>query len=242
MTQTEYSRAPEERTVRMMPAVRRLATRLARRLPRHVPMDDLVAAGYEGLSAAQRRFDPARGQPFEAYAKRRIRGAMLDELRASDPLSRDQRAHLNGIAHAVRALRVRIGHTPGAEEIAHEMGISLETYWDHLSAARMTATMPYCEELDANAIMHGSYAEPADERLHDKERARAVSHAIEALPHRLQWILQLHYRQGLTLRQIGNVLGVSESRISQLCAVAVRRLRELCHDYVAGGCAGVACR
>src|ERR1700722_10535398 len=131
---------PHDFAQRMMPIIRRIAYQIARRLPRHVCVDDLVGAGCEGLVGALARFDPARAEGFESYVELRIRGAMMDELRSRDPLSRDQRTHAKQIATATRAARARLGRAPAADEIAAELGIPLETYWERLTAAATDAT------------------------------------------------------------------------------------------------------
>jgi RNA polymerase sigma factor for flagellar operon FliA len=231
--------APRDLALRMMPTIHRIARQLAQRLPRHIRIDDLVGAGCQGLVSALARFDPARGEGFESYAEFRIRGAMLDELRACDPLSRDQRAHANRIAVATRALHGRLGRTPGADEIAAELGISLDTYWERLSAAStgIVSSLDGDEERNSIAQIPDPSAEAADDHLVRKQLKQAINRAIASLPERLQRILELHYGENLTLRQIGELLGVSESRVCQLQSEAVRRIRELCQDHLGDGAA-----
>ena len=225
--------------VRMMPALHRIAYELARRLPRHVRIDDLVGAGREGLVSAIARFDPAHGEGFEAYAECRMRGAMLDELRACDPLSRAQRAHANHIAASTRALIARLGRAPAADEIARELGVSLDTYWEWLAAGATGVAFSFDAdsfdaEDDSAVQFHDPRVEPADESLARKQRKDAVNRALEALPARSRQILVLHYAEGLTLREIGELLGLCESRVCQIQIESVGRLRELCGAHITG--------
>ena len=224
---------PYDLARRMIPTIHRIAHQLARRLPRHINIDDLVSAGYEGLVTAYTRFDPSRGEGFESYAEFRIRGAMLDDLRASDPLSRDQRAHANKIAAATHALRARLGRAPASDEIAAELGITLEVYWQQLTAAAtdVTTSLDRDDGFDTCFQVHDPHAEPTDEHLCRKEFKRAISHAIDTLPERLQSVLELHYGEGLTLREIGEMFNVTESRVCQLRSEAIRLVRERCEEH-----------
>src|SRR6185437_2198696 len=219
---------PSDLAARMMPTVHRVARKLARRLPQHIRVDDLVGAGCQGLVDAIARFDVARSEKFESYAELRIRGAMLDELRAHDPLSRDQRAAAKRIATATRVLGARLGRAPGADEVAAEMGISLRAYWDMLATSATAASTPIEDDEDTAVAVRDTHAEPADDLLCRKQLADAVTRAVGELPPRLQRVLELHYVEGLTLKQIGEVFGVTESRACQLCGDAIKRLRALC--------------
>jgi RNA polymerase sigma factor FliA len=224
---------PYDLARRMIPTIHRIAHQLARRLPRHINIDDLVSAGYEGLVTAYTRFDPARGEGFEAYAEFRIRGAMLDDLRANDPLSRDQRAHANKIAAMTHALRARLGRAPASDEIAAELGITLEVYWQQLtaSATDVSTSLDREDGFDAFFQVRDPHVEATDEHLCRKELKRAIHCAIDALPERLQRVIELHYGEGLTLREIGELFNVTESRVCQLRSEAIRLLRERCEEH-----------
>jgi RNA polymerase sigma factor for flagellar operon FliA len=231
--------AAEELARRMMPIIRRIAARLARRLPRHVRIDDLIGAGCQGLMAAIARYDATRAAEFESYAEVRIRGAMLDELRAWDPLTRDQRIRCKRILAANRELERRLGRSPAADEVASELGITLETYWAWQSAtARWSHALVEGDDgADPVAQLSDTRTEASDDRLSRREREDAVRAAIDALPPRLRHILHLHYVDGLTLRHIGAELGITESRVCQLEADALRRLRALCQESDTTACA-----
>jgi RNA polymerase sigma factor for flagellar operon FliA len=213
---------------RMMPSVHRLARKLARRLPAHVQLSDLVSAGALGLAEAIARTDPAQHEAFVAFAECRIRGAMLDELRSHDPLSRDERAQTRRIASTVHALTVRLGRTPDAAEIAAELGVTLESYWK-MNGASTTVVRSLDDE--SAPIQVDREEEPVDDVLSRAQRTRAVRQAINSLPARLRRVLDLHH-EGLTLREIGQELGVTESRASQLRTEAIRNLREACSGHL----------
>jgi RNA polymerase sigma factor for flagellar operon FliA len=220
----------------MIPAIRRIAHQLAKRLPRHIYVDDLIGAGLLGLVTAYSRFDPTRGGGFQAYAESRIRGAMLDELRANDPLSRDQRSHVTRRAAATRTLHARLGRAPDADEVATELGISLEQYWERMSATAMGAVinLDNNDENEESIQVSQPDAEAADDHLSRKQAQVALSAAVASLPPRLLRVLELHYCDGLTLREIGESFGVSESRICQLQSEAIRILRERCRKHADG--------
>lgn len=225
---------PEDLARRMIPVVRRVAHTLARHLPRHVRVEDLIGAGFHGLVAAYARFDPRRGEDFESYAEFRIRGAMLDELRASDPLSRDRRALAKQTAAAARAACSRLGRAATAEEIAAELGLPIEAYWARLSAVANVVTDSLDDADDERGPVQvlDTRVEPADEQLARRERHEAVRRAIAELPPRLAQVVELHFVEGVTLREIGARFGVTESRICQLVTAAVRLIREKCPDFV----------
>jgi RNA polymerase sigma factor FliA len=238
MSISEHRALSLDRVARMLPALQRIAYQLARRLPRHVRVDDLVGAGREGLVSAIARFDPARDEGFEAYAECRIRGAMLDELRASDPLSRDQRAHAQRIAASTRTLGARLGRAPAADEIAADLGISLDTYWEWLAAGATGLTCELDVDDDPATRVHDPQVEPADECLARAELKAAINRAAETLSERSRQFLRLHYVEGRTLRQIGELYGVSESRVSQIMTEAVAHIRSQCHEHITGRRAG----
>jgi RNA polymerase sigma factor for flagellar operon FliA len=220
---------PRDLALRMLPTIHRIARKLARRLPRHIRIDDLVGAGCQGLVAAYARFDGARADGFDAFAEFRIRGAMLDELRASDPLSRDQRTNAKKAVAATRALSSRLGRAPTAEEVAAELGIPLDLYWERQSAAAVGFSVSIDDDdSELGAQLSDPHVEAADEHLCRREARDAVTRAIATLPPRLARVLELHYGQGLTLRQIGEQFGVTESRVCQLETDAIRRIREQC--------------
>jgi RNA polymerase sigma factor for flagellar operon FliA len=230
MVQSARTRSPliDGITAKMMPAVRRIAFQVARRLPRHVNVDELIGAGCLGLACACANFDPARAEGFTAYAETRIRGAMLDELRSIDPLSRDQRTFAKRLASAKRTLAQRFGREPTSAEIADHLELPLGDYWSRAADTDHTVVLALDDERgDLYEVRDGGAVAP-DERLADVQARRAAREAVEALPPRLRLVVDLHYGEGRTLREIGARLGVTESRACQLLSQATREMRARC--------------
>lgn len=213
------------------PLVRRLAHQMIARLPANVELDDMVQAGMIGLMDAVARFEQSQGVAFEVYAANRIRGAMLDELRANDWLPRSARKSQREIENAVRRLEGRIKRAPTETEIARELGISLADYQQMLNEAR-GAQLLYFDDLGGGAD-NEDYLERhvADEGadpstiLGDSRFRSALVMAIDQLPEREKLLMGLYYEQDMNLKEIGAVLGVTESRVCQLHSQAVARLR-----------------
>jgi RNA polymerase sigma factor for flagellar operon FliA len=197
--------------------VDRAARALARRTGGAVSADDLWSAGAMGLIEASRRFDATRDVRFESFAERRIRGAMLDEMRRMDHLPRRLRAQVEKVERARLQLGQRLGREPQAEELAAEVGLPLEEVEALGQLALPQASL--FEDLVAEAPR-------ADEQAARAETLRDLTAAITGLPERLQLLLSLHYAEGLTYREMAGVLDVSEPRICQLHADAVERLRQ----------------
>jgi RNA polymerase sigma factor for flagellar operon FliA len=214
-----------------MSIVRRHAYRLARRLPSHVNVEDLMGAGYLGLADALNKYDRSGPDRFEAYADCRIRGAMLDELRSYDPLSRDLRDLNNKIVATVRKLTSELGRPPEESEIAENLDIPVEAFRDRLAKLAFGGLVSLDttggEGSDGFEIGDDSN-DWADAQLLRGERRQRLADAVGQLPERLQNLLKLYYEQDYTLREIGDMLGVTESRACQLHAEAIIRLRAAC--------------
>ncbi|OIR15938.1 RNA polymerase sigma factor FliA [mine drainage metagenome] len=212
------------------PLVKRIAHHMMLKLPGSVEVDDLIQAGMMGLLDAASRYDELRGAMFETYAAQRIRGAMLDELRGADWLPRSLRRDMRRIEAAISRLQQKLGKAPSESEIAKELGVTLPEYQQMLQEGR-GAQLLYYEDF------HGEGEEDFFERfefstdsnplelLQDGRFREALVQAIERLPERERMMMGMHYEQDMNLREIGEVMGVSESRVCQLHSQAVARLR-----------------
>ncbi len=212
------------------PLVKRIAHHMMLKLPGSVEVDDLIQAGMMGLLDAAGRYDELRGAQFETYAAQRIRGAMLDELRGADWLPRSLRRDMRRIEAAISKLQQRLGKAPSESEIAKEMAISLPEYQQLLQESR-GAQLVYYEDFHSEGDedffdRHDFNTEGNPLELLQDERFRAaLIQAIERLPERERQMMGMHYEQDMNLREIGEVMGVSESRVCQLHSQAVARLR-----------------
>ena len=217
LTRSEYER--------YLPLVRRTAMKLARKLPTTITVADLVSYGWVGLLEAFERARPDMdAQEFEAYALYRIRGAALDHLRSLDPASRGARAQSRAIARSIQTLTKRLTRPPEEEEIAAELSMTVDAYRAALDEVGK-AGMARLEMLDLDEVQVEGATESPDDGAGKKELANAVTQAIEELPVRLQQVLALYYSEGHTLREVGIVLDVTESRACQLHTEAIHRLR-----------------
>lgn len=213
------------------PLVKRLAHQMKARLPPSVEVDDLIQAGMIGLLDATNRYEETHGAQFETYAVQRIRGAMLDELRSSDWLPRSIRQNMRKIEVAINALQQRFCRPPTETEIAGELKMSLAAYQELLSDGGGHQLLYYEDLHDTEG--HENFldrycvdesGDPLRSLLGSAFRT-AVVDAIERLPEREKLLMGLYYEQELNLKEIGEIMGVSESRVCQLHSQAVARLR-----------------
>jgi RNA polymerase sigma factor for flagellar operon FliA len=219
------------------PLVKRIAHHLAAKLPPSVQVDDLIQAGLIGLLDAIGHYDATQGAQFETYASQRIRGAMLDELREADWAPRSARKHMRVIEAAVSKLEQQLGRSPGEQELARELKVSLEEYQQMLLDARGHQLVHY-EDFRSEGGDDFFERHEADERpdplgqIEDVGFRSALVEAIKVLPEREQLMMSLYYEEELNLKEIGAVLGVTESRVSQLHSQAVARLRSRLKDWL----------
>jgi RNA polymerase sigma factor for flagellar operon FliA len=213
------------------PLVRRLAHQMIAKLPANVELDDLIQVGMIGLTDALSRYDAAQGVQFETFATQRIRGAMLDELRGNDYLSRGTRKHQREIEAALHRLQQRLGRTPAESEIAREMGLTLAEYQELLGKVRGTQLV-YLEDMsgddgDADFLDRHVADEEADPlaRLRDQRMRQALVDGIKTLPEREQYVMSMYYEHDMNLKEIAAVLKVTESRVCQLHSQSIARLR-----------------
>ena len=229
---TSYGLNDKEQCLReFAPLVKRIAHHLKARLPGSVEVDDMIQAGMMGLLEASNRYDELRGAQFETYAAQRIRGAMLDELRQTDWMPRSMRRDMRRIENAIHRLQQQRGRAPSESDIAQELGLSLAEYQQMLFESRGAQLLYYedFQEKDQEESFFdrhelGSDPDPLD-ILRDSRFRSALIEAIEELPERERLLMGMHYEQEMNLREIGEVMGVSESRICQLHSQAVARLR-----------------
>lgn len=210
------------------PLVKRIAYHLISRLPPSVQPDDLIQAGMIGLLEASRNYDSTQGASFETYAGIRIRGAMLDEIRRSDWAPRSVHKKARVVAEAIRAIENETGRDARDHEVAKLLGMSLDDYHTMLQAASGYKVMSFedmtpGEESYADSIMDDG-GTPLD-GLQKDDFKRCLSEAIASLPERERLVMALYYDEELNLREIGSVLGVSESRVCQIHSQAVIRLQ-----------------
>lgn len=214
------------------PLVRKLAHHMMVKLPANVQVDDLIQVGLIGLSEALTRFEANQGVQFETFATQRIRGAMLDELRENDWVSRSTRKSQKEIEESLRRLEHRLGRSPLESEIAADLGISLTEYQSMLNKVRGTQLV-YLEDMthsqdDEDSFldrhMGDSDADPLN-MLRDHRLRMALIEAIKNLPEREQHVMSMYYEEDMNLKEIAAVLNVTESRICQLHSQSIARLR-----------------
>lgn len=214
-----------------MPLVRRQALTLQVRLPASIELDDLIQAGMMGLLEALGRFDATQGATFATFASQRIRGAMVDELRTRDWLPRSVRRSARAMDEAVRRLEQSLGRAPEEAEIAESLEMPLDEYQQLLHDTNSGQLLPFEELVADGAEPHSreSGSSPFEHLLDGQQRETLVA-AIEALPEREKLLMALYYQEELNLKEVGAVLGVTESRVSQLHSQAVSRLRAKLND------------
>jgi RNA polymerase sigma factor for flagellar operon FliA len=225
-----------------LPLVKRIAYLLMAKLPASVEVDDLIQNGLIGLLDAMDRFEDGMGAQFETYAVQRIRGSMLDGLRENDWLPRSVRKEMRRVEEAIRVLEHEIGRPPSETELAKALDMPLADYQKLLQDAR-GHQLVYIEDISEGngedyLDRHGATTVPDPlSILEDEGTRQALIGAIDALPEREKLMMSLYYEQDLNLREIGEVMGVTESRVCQLHSQAVARLRTVITGQakVAGG-------
>lgn len=216
-----------------LPLAKYLVKRVVAHLPPHLDEEELMSAAVMGLITSAERFEPARGIQFKTFAEQRIKGMLLDELRSHDWLSRSVRTKYKKLEQEFSALRQKLGRDPTGDEISAEMGLTLDQYhrlleevhtfsivslnesWedDEGSCVSLLDTVP-----DANAV------NPQDQ-MQSRQLVEALGSSIDCLPEKERMVITLYYYEELNLKEIGAVLGLTESRASQLHSQAIVRLR-----------------
>ncbi|MCU0674523.1 MAG: RNA polymerase sigma factor FliA [Myxococcota bacterium] len=211
-----------------LPLVRRLAFRLARRLPPNVDVGDLIGAGSEGLVRAADAYDPARHASFAAYAEMRIRGAMLDELRSLDPMTRHGRRRLAEVTKAVQELTRTLGRAPEEAEVAGHLGLELDEYRRLCEEAARVPALARTGDIDPDVLVQSD--SDVFTIVEERERSELLARAIDALPERSRMVLALYYQEQCTQAEIGKILGVTEGRVCQILGESAARLRAALAD------------
>lgn len=224
---------PEALVEQYAPLVKRIGAHLRGRLPDTVELDDLVQVGLMALFEAAKQYSPSRGASFQTYASIRVRGAMLDEVRSNDWAPRSVYRTQRLITAAISAVEHRTGSAAKADDIAGELGVSLDEYFRMLSTTA-TARMFSLEQSEASSdaatpAAVGDGVDPV-RVLESAEFRAGIVRAIRALPERDALLLSLYYDDELNFKEIGAVLGVSESRVCQLHAQALSRVRSKLDD------------
>lgn len=223
---------------RHLSLVRSIASRVIARLPRSFDLDDLVGAGVLGLLDAAKQFDPSKGVPFARYAEIRIRGAILDELRAGDQTPRSSRRQAGEVAEIVHDLSTSLGRTPSPDEVADALGIPVDHYLDRVARIRPVVIVGFDDLLRPGTEDHVDRSrhlldpdapDPAAQ-AEARERAVRMGQAVEQLTPRQRMVVTFHYVEGMSFREIADFLEVTEGRISQLHTASVARLKRLIAD------------
>ncbi len=216
--------------------VKRIAFHLMHRLPPNVQAEDLIQAGMIGLIEASRQYDPTQGASFETYAGIRVRGAMLDEIRRSDWTPRSVHRKSREAAEALRHIEQETGRDADDTEVASRLGISLSAYHQILTES-MSAHIFSFDQPDENTGETIALPESKDvgpsENMHHGSFKVALANAIKNLPERESLVMSLYYDEDLNLREIGEILGVSESRVCQIHGQALIRLKARLSDWTA---------
>lgn len=214
-----------------LPQVRLIARRIHERLPESVNLEDLISTGIVGLISAIDRFDPAHNVKLRTYAEYKIRGAILDSLRGLDWAPRQQRKRTKQIESAIAVIEQRLHRTPTEEEIAEQLNLSMEEYHEWLvevqgvNLGSLESSSPEDDGRDLLRFVSDNEEKWPSRLLERAELERLLAAAIEKMPQVERTILNLYYREELTLREIAKVVRLHESRVSQLKSQAILRLR-----------------
>ncbi len=226
-------RTKEKLILEYAPLIKFIAQKIAVRLPSNIEFDDLVSSGVIGLMDAIDKYDPTRDNKFKTYAEFRIRGAILDELRAQDWVPRSVREKAKQLERTHVRLEQQLGRLPTEDELTKELNVSKEEYYDLLNQVKSVSILSLDEAGSFNSTDRKSILSLLEsckipsplQQLNLKAVKEVVTKAIESLPEKQRLVLSLYYYEDLNLKEIGDVLEVTESRVSQLHTQAVFCLR-----------------
>lgn len=224
-----------------LPLVRRVVRRLAHRLPRSVDLEEMVRWGLVGLFDALCKYDPGRNASFETYAQLRIRGAILDRLRSEDWTARSARHKATLLEQTYLRLERELGRAATEEEVAAALGMELPELHVLLNQVESSGVLkledlgvdPEAQSVAVEDVLEGQAIDPAQAVL-SRERVALVADAIGRLPPKEKQVIALYYHEGITMREVGEVLSLTESRVSQLHSQALLRLRGFLHQHFEG--------
>lgn len=222
------------------PLIKFIAQKIAVRLPSNIELDDLISSGVIGLMDAIEKYDPTRDNKFKTYAEFRIRGSILDELRAQDWVPRSVRDKAKLLDRTFVNLEAELGRSPTDEEVCEKLGITIDEFHDMVNQVRPVSVLSIDDQatysnVDKKSILNlieGCKLNNPFNQLNLKSVKKVVTQSIEELPERQRLVLSLYYYEDLNLKEIGKILRVTESRVSQLHAQAISRLRaKLSHHF-----------
>ena len=233
----QKSLSEEEMVSRHMPLVRQIVKQISGLLPPSIEHEEVVSWATQGLLDAIRKFDPEAGTAFSTYARIRVRGAVLDELRGLDWASRTARQKANQLRRTVESVQNKLGRDGSQEEVAAALGVSIEKYHELRGEAAELSVLSLEDVSPGRSDDHLSFEEFLPARQGDpvdmllaREKRDALREAIDQLPGKERLVLPLYYRSELTMKEVGDRLGITESRVSQLHTKALSRLRGVLAD------------
>lgn len=233
--------AQERLVMQYAPLIKYIATRMALRLPPHISLDDLISSGMIGLLDAIKKYDPKKNISFKTYAEFRIKGAILDELRSLDWIPRSIRKKTSQLEKAYVNLQKELGRPAEAEEIAQSMGLSMEEYFHLLDETKgvslldldsVRKNLPKLSEEELYEILQDEAARDPFITVHFAELREILMRALECLPDKGKLLISLYYYEELTMKEIGEIMGYTESRISQMHSQAILQLCAKLSEYL----------
>lgn len=219
---------------RYAPLVKRIAHHMLARMPASIQVEDLIQAGLIGLLEAARNYDVSKGASFETYAGIRIRGSMIDDVRRSDWAPRSVHRNARRVSQAINTVESKLGRDASDHEIAAELGVPIEDYYHMLKDSANSKLFSYDELISGEDRPEEQLASDAPDPFDGIQQGalrQGLAQAISQLPERERLVLALYYNEELNLKEIGHVLGVSESRVSQIHSQAALRLRTRMADW-----------
>ena len=227
MYSPEEKQAADQLLEKYTPLVKKIAWHLSSRLPADIHIDDIIQSGLIGLLDASKHYDPSQGAQFETYASIRIRGAILDEVRRSDWVPKSVHKKARDLTAAIAEIERRTGRDARDIEVAQELGVSMDEYYNILQDSSSCRMLSF-DDLEADdtqslGMFEDRHSNVVSEVM-DEEFKQRLSHAIASLPERERMVMSLYYDTEMNLKEVGALIGISESRVSQLLSQAQLRL------------------